>query len=84
MKMMTWDEVREQFPGQFVKFEVIKSHIDGNKEYVDEVAIIKVIPDGKQAMKEFVRSGKGQYVYSTNNESVVINLVKHAGIRRSM
>ncbi len=82
--MMTWQEVRKQFPSQFVKFEVIKSHIDGTKEYVDEVAVIKAVSDGKDAMKEFIRCRKGQFVYSTNNENVVINLVKHAGIRRSM
>ncbi|WP_158523398.1 hypothetical protein [Clostridium taeniosporum] len=44
---MKWKEVRELYPNQFVKFEILESHIKDNKEYVDDVAIIKAISDGK-------------------------------------
>ncbi|SCL83892.1 hypothetical protein [Sporanaerobacter sp. PP17-6a] len=81
---MTWKEVRKLYPNQFVKFKILKSHIEGNKEYVDEVNIIKSIKDGKEAMKEFIHCGEGQYVYSTKNKEVIIELVKHIGIRRSI
>ncbi len=81
---MTWKEVRKQYPNQFVKFEITESHVVGNKEYVDDIAILKAIPDGKEAMKEFVHCKAGQFVYSTNNEEVIIDLVKHVGIRRSI
>lgn len=81
---MTWEEVRKLYPDQFVKFEILKSHIEGNKEYVNEVTIIKVIEDGKEAMKEFIQREEGQYIYSTKNEKVIIDIVKHIGIRRSV
>ncbi len=81
---MTWDEVRKLYPDQFVKFKIIESHIEGNKEYVDEVAIIKAIEDGKEAMKEFIQRKEGEYIYSTKNEKLIIDLVKHIGIRRSV
>ena len=81
---MTWEEVRRLYPDQFVKFEIIESHKEGDKEYVDEVAIIKPIKDGKDAMKEFVHRKEGQFVYSTKNEKLIIELVKHIGIRRSV
>ncbi len=51
---MKWQEVRELYPNQFVKFEVLESQVIGNKEYVEDVAVIKAILDGKEAMKEFV------------------------------
>jgi len=81
---MTWKEVRNHYSNQFVKFEITESHIVGNKEYVDDIAVLKVIPNGKDAMKEFVHCKSGQFVYSTNNEELVIELVKHVGIRRSI
>lgn len=81
---MKWDEVRTLYPERFVKFEILESHVIDNKEYVDDVAVIKAVTDGKEATKEFINSKEGQYVYSTKNETVIIELVKHAGIRRGI
>ncbi len=76
---MTWEEVRKLYPNQFVMFEIVKSHVVGNQEHVDDIALIKAIDDDKEAMKEFIQSKEGQYVYSTNNKEVVIELIKHVG-----
>ncbi|WIV11556.1 hypothetical protein [Proteiniborus sp. MB09-C3] len=81
---MTWDEVRKLYPDQFVKFKIVESRIEENKEHVDEVAIIKAIQDGKEAMKDFIQRKEGEYIYSTKNEKIIIDLVKHIGIRRSV
>jgi hypothetical protein len=81
---MKWKEVRELYPDRFVKFEVVESHTEDGKEYIDEVAVIKAIEDGKEAMKEFVNCKPGQLIYSTKNEQLIIQLVKHVGIRRSV
>jgi hypothetical protein len=56
----------------------------GNKEFVDDVAVIKSISDGKEAMKEFVKCKPGQLIYSTKNEEVIIQLVENIGIRTSI
>ena len=81
---MNWNEVRELYPNQFVKFEILESHREGNYEVVDEVAIIKPILNGKEAMQEFVKCKLGQLVYSTKHENISIEIVKHVGIRRSI
>ena len=81
---MKWSEVRELYPNQFIKFEIIESHEDEKNKYIDEVAIIKAIKDSKEAMKEFVKCKNGQLIYSTQNETIVIEKVKHVGIRRSV
>lgn len=81
---MKWKEVRELYPDKFVKFEIVESHIEDNKEFIDEVAIIRAIDDGKEAMKEFVNCKPGQLVYSTKNQDLIVQLVKHVGIRRSV
>jgi hypothetical protein len=82
--LMKWKEVRELYPNQFVKFEIVESHEDEKIKYVDEVAVIKAIKDGREAMKEFTKCKNGQLVYSTENESIEIEKVKHIGVRRSI
>jgi hypothetical protein len=47
---MKWEEVRKMYPEQFVKFEIVNSHIIGDKEFIDEIAIINCYKDGKEAM----------------------------------
>lgn len=81
---MKWQEVREMYPNQFVKFEIVESHEDEKIKYVDEVAVIKAIKDAREAMKEFTKYKNGQLVYSTENESIKIEKIKHIGIRRSI
>jgi hypothetical protein len=81
---MTWQEVRELYPDQFVKFEIIESHIAGDKEYVDDVAVIKPLKDGKEAMKEFIHRKEDQFIYSTKNKDLIISLIKYVGIRKSI
>lgn len=81
---MKWQEVRELYPEKFVKFEILESRVIGNKEYVDDVAVIKAISDGKEAMKEFVKCKPGQLIYSTKNAEVIIQLVENIGVRRSI
>lgn len=80
---MKWSEVREIYPDKFIKFEVLNYDTIDNKRYVDDIAVMKVIKDSKEAMKEFSQCKEGQFVYSTNNEQIIIEVVKYIGIRRS-
>ncbi|MCR8744273.1 hypothetical protein [Romboutsia lituseburensis] len=81
---MKWEEVRNLYPNKFVKLEILESHIVGEKEYVDEVAVIKAISDDKEAMREFIKCKNKQVVYSTKNENFIIDVVRNIGIRRGM
>ena len=81
---MKWQEVRELYPNQFVKFKVLESWTDENKEYVNDVAVIKAISDGKSAMKEFIHCKPGEIIYHTKNKEIVIQLVESIGVRRSI
>jgi hypothetical protein len=38
---MRWSEVRQLFPNQFVLVQALKSHQDGDRLYVDEMAVIR-------------------------------------------
>ena len=81
---MKWQEVRELYPNKFVKIEVIESHMVEEKEFVDEVAVIKAIEDSKEAMREFIKCKNKEVIYSTKNKEFIIDVVKHIGIRRGI
>lgn len=78
---MKWNEVRNFYPNQFVKFEVLKSHIENDKEYVDEIAVIGPIADD-EATRELLESKDNVLIYHTANEVVVIKLRTRIGLRR--
>jgi len=78
---MKWDEVRNIYPNQFVKFEVLKSHIEDDKEYVDEIAVIGHVSDS-EATRELLSSKDNILVYHTSNETVVLKLRTRIGLRR--
>ena len=79
---MKWQDVRELDPDQFVKFKELESRVIKSQEYVDYVAVIKAISDGKEAMKEFINCKPGKLIYSIKNEKVGIQIVENIGIRR--
>lgn len=81
---MLWSEVRELFPETFVLVEDIKSHEEGNKIVVEEVAVIKRIDDPAQAWNELFAAKGGRFVYHTSNDRVEIKVGPHPLIRRQV
>lgn len=71
---MKWEEVRKIYPDKFVKLQVLESHTEGNKRYIDDMAVIKVIEDNREATKELVKSGNDTLVYHTGNQSIVLEI----------
>ncbi len=78
---MKWNEVRKIYPNQFVKFEVLKSHVENDKEYIDEIAVIGPVSDD-EATRELLESKDNVLVYHTANDTVVVKLRTRIGLRR--
>lgn len=78
---MKWNEVRNIYPNQFVKLEVLKSHIEEDKEFVDEIAVIGPVAD-EEATKELLSSKDNILIYHTSKDSVVLKLRTRIGLRR--
>jgi hypothetical protein len=78
---MLWSEVRDLFPDQFVLLEELKSHYEDNKLHVEEVAIIKPIPDPQAAWKELFTAKNERFVYHTSNEDMVVEVRNKPMIR---
>lgn len=79
---MKWQEARELYPNQFVKFKVLKSYIDGSIEYVDEIAIIGPVKE-KDATKELLNSKDNILVYHTSKDEVKLRIKARIGLRRA-
>jgi len=78
---MKWNEVRSIYPNQFVKFEVLKSRIEQDKEYVDEIAVIGPVTE-EDATNELLHAKENVLIYHTSKENVVLKLRKRIGLRR--
>ena len=77
---MKWEEVRKIYPDKFVKLEVLSSHIEGDKEYVDDVAVIDTVSED-EATKEFLKSKDNILVYHTSKEEIILKIRNRIGLR---
>jgi len=77
---MKWSEVRERFPNQFVLVEELASHVENDTVFVDDVAVVRAVPD-EEATKTLMQCKNKMFVYHTNNESAVIELRRRPGLR---
>lgn len=68
------------FPNQFVLVEEVKAHIEGDMVLVDELAVVRAVPD-EEATKTLMQCKDKMFVYHTANESVVIELRRRPGLR---
>lgn len=78
---MKWSEVRDSFPNQFVLVEELASHIEKDKVHVDDVAVVRAVPDD-EATRTLMQCQDKLFVYHTNSDSIVIELRRRPGLRR--
>jgi hypothetical protein len=81
---MLWSEVRELFPNQFVLVQTAKSHQDGNRLYIDEMAVVRSIPDPQEATRELLKSKDNNFVYHIGKSEMVMEVVSRVGFRWSL
>ena len=77
---MKWEEVRQIYPDKFVKLEVLDSHVEENKEYVDEVAVIDTVSED-DATKELLKSEDNILVYHTSKKDITLKIRNRIGLR---
>ena len=78
---MKWEEVRKIYPNKFVKVQILKSHIENNVKFVDDMAVIQDFNDDKEASRELVRSKDDILVYHTGKESIEVQIKQIFGFR---
>lgn len=78
---MKWKDVRKLYPDQFVKIEVLDSHTEKGKQFVDDVAVIEPVNESN-ATKELLNSKNNTLVYHTSKEKIVLEIRDGLGLRR--
>jgi hypothetical protein len=78
---MKWEEVKKIYPERYVLLQVLQSHVEGDKKYIDDVAIIRAIDDSKEATRELVNAKPGTLVYHTSKDKIEILMRKSVGFR---
>ena len=81
---MTWDEVRKSFPNKFVKIQILKSHMENNVRFIDDMAVIKTFNDDQEATRELVRSRDEVLVYHTGKEKIEVEIRDNFGFFYSL
>jgi hypothetical protein len=82
----SWDQVREEYPGQWVIIQAMRSHSKSNKRIVDAIDVVNTFDDSEKAMREYLKlhredRSKELYVVHTNNAALDITEQKWLGIR---
>jgi hypothetical protein len=83
---MKWQEVREQFPEQWLLVEATQAHSEEGKRIVDELNVINTFSDSLDAMHEYGElhqkdPWREYYVFHTKRETLEIRERFWLGIR---
>ena len=70
---MKWEEIRKTYPDQYVVLKTLKYHINGNKKYIDDMAVVRIIQDPKEATRVLVRSKLADIVEENSEDYLIGN-----------
>jgi hypothetical protein len=79
---MKWDEVRKLYPDQWIKLNIISSHVDNDYLYIDELEVIKTLVDDHKATIELTKSRGNNLVFHTSHDIIRTKLIKNLGLFR--
>ncbi|MBM7609149.1 hypothetical protein JOD29_002415 [Lysinibacillus composti] len=78
---MKWEDVRNLYPDQYVKLNILDFYLEPDRKIVTDVALVNVIEDSKLATKELLKSKGDTIVYHTGSEKIVIKMRNPTGLR---
>lgn len=85
---MKWEEARKMYDNKWILFETIEAYSQEGKRIVEELSVINVYDEGKEALKEYSEKHKKDksremYVYNTKNEKLLIEERTWIGVRKN-
>ena len=84
---MTWDELREKFPKNWLLVEAIDAHTEGSQHIVNQLSLVDVFgDDGWAAWHRYVElhkvdSEREYYVLHTDRTELNIGIMDAFGLR---
>lgn len=85
---MKWNEARRICQDKWLLFEAIEAYSEEGKRIVEELSVINIYEQGKEALKEYAKihkrdKSREMYVYHTKNEELIIGEINWIGVRTS-
>jgi hypothetical protein len=85
---MNWENVRENYPNQWVLVEAIEAHTESGKRILEQLAVLNTFPDSLIAMRSYKELHKKSpnrelYVLHTDRKALDIFERKWIGVRGS-
>ncbi|MBC2579060.1 hypothetical protein [Clostridium sp. DJ247] len=85
---MKWNEARNIYPNKWLLFEAIEAYSEEGRRIVEELSVINVYDEGKEALKAYSEKHKKDksremYVYHTKNEELLIEQRNWIGVRKN-
>jgi hypothetical protein len=83
---MTWTEVRQRYPHQWLLIEALLARSESGKRRLDELAIVDAFPDGEAALRAYLRLHRDApvrelYVVHSDREELEITERDLPGLR---
>lgn len=75
---MKWNEIKEKYPNQFVLLKALKSHIEKDKKVIDDVALVKLIENPKEANELLIRNKGDTFVFHTSKNELALTIVQNS------
>ena len=74
---MTWIDIRQRYPHQWLLVEALLAHSKAGKRQVDELAVVNVFTDGEAALRSYLKLHRAAparelYVVHSNREELEI------------
>ncbi|MCH1626748.1 hypothetical protein [Fredinandcohnia quinoae] len=84
---MKWEQVRDQYPEQWVLVEAISAYSENSTRYIDELSVISNFPDSTLAWKEYkklhlVEPTREYYIFHTDHKTIEVKEQTFIGVRR--
>jgi len=83
---MTWEQIRRNFPHQWLLLEAMEAYSDLDKRIVKQLSVINTFPDSIAAMKAYAQlhhdaPARELYFFHTDREQLDIHERSWIGIR---
>lgn len=69
---MLWSDLPELYPERWAMVSAVESRFENGKQYVEEVAVIRPLRDGRDAKRVLMQCTGNTFVYHTINPEIVI------------
>lgn len=84
---MKWQEIRNQYPNQWVLVEALKANSQNNKRKIQDMAVISEYDNSTKAWKGYKtlhlsNPSRELYIFHTSNEKIEVTEERFTGIRR--